>query len=70
MVCWLSVLVVSACAAADWARAQDRKDMDNTPKEPGLCEDYMEECKDWAERGECEANKQFMVSSLLPAAAG
>jgi len=46
---------------ADWARAQDRKDMDNTPKEPGLCEDYMEECKDWAERGECEANKQFMV---------
>ena len=30
-------------------------------REPGLCEDYHDQCKRWASMGECSKNPGFMV---------
>ena len=34
-------------------------------KAPPKCGDAMKECKEWAERGECENNPSYMLSNCL-----
>lgn len=38
-----------------------RPKQSDLPHDPGLCEDWHEKCSEWAAKGECEKNKDYMV---------